>query len=270
MLNVKMKELLEAGVHFGHQTNRWNPKMKPYLFGARNGIYIIDLQKTTRLFSEAYSFIHGAAGEGKKVLFVGTKKQSQVIIEEEAKRCNMFYINNRWLGGMLTNFHTIKKGIERLKQLEDLANDEENFLSYSKKEQQHFKREKDKLERNLGGIRDMHDLPCAIFIVDPKKEKIAVNEGRKLGIPIVAVVDTNCDPDGIDYVIPGNDDALRAIRLFTSKMADACLEGQKSFEEKIRAESDKEIEEAFEEPDTSEEGEGISQEKEGGQNKANN
>jgi small subunit ribosomal protein S2 len=242
-----MKELLEAGVHFGHQTNRWNPKMKPYLFGARNEIYIIDLQKTTQLFKKACSFIQDAVAEGKKVLFVGTKRQSQSIVEEEAKRCGMFYVNNRWLGGMLTNFHTIKKGIERLKQLEAFVNDDDNITSYSKKEKLHFKREKERLEKTLGGVREMDELPCALFIIDLRKEKIAVSEGRKLGIPIVAVVDTNCDPDGIDYVIPGNDDALRAIRLFTSKIADACIEGKKRFEEKIRAKTDKKESEALEE-----------------------
>ena len=261
MLNVNMKELLEAGVHFGHQTNRWNPKMKPYLFGARNGIYIIDLQKTTQLFKKAYAFVHDAVSEGKKVLFVGTKKQSHGIVEEEAKRCDMFYVNNRWLGGMLTNYNTIKKGIDRLKQLEALINDDENLSSYSKKEILHFEKERQKLERNLGGIREMKELPCAIFVVDPKKEKIAVNEGQKLGIPIVAVVDTNCDPDGIDYVIPGNDDALRAIRLFTSKVADACIEGRESFEDKVRAESDKK-EEVLEEAGDSEGAENINDDKE--------
>jgi small subunit ribosomal protein S2 len=244
-----MKELLEAGVHFGHQTKRWNPKMKPYIFGARNGIYIIDLQKTVRMFRDAYDFIVDTVANGKSVLFVGTKKQARDAIYEEANRAEMFYVHNRWLGGMLTNFQTVKQSIDRLNHLNDIKNDESVDL-YTKKERLKLEKERIKLDNNLGGIRNMTKLPGAIYIVDPKKEAIAVREGRRLGIPIVAIVDTNCDPDDIDYVIPGNDDAIRAIRLVTARMADACIEGRERLEESRQAEADK-GEEAPEETDFS-------------------
>ena len=233
MAQITMKQLLEAGVHFGHQTRRWNPKMKPYIFGARNGIYIIDLQKTVRYFRTAYSFIRDVSQKGEKVLFVGTKKQAQDSIVEEAVRSGQFYVNNRWLGGMLTNFSTIKRSIDRLKKIEAMSEDG-TFDLLLKKEVLQLEREKAKLEKSLGGIKNMTRLPAAVFIVDPNKEDIAVKEARKLGIPVVAVVDTNCDPEGIDYIIPGNDDAIRAIRLFASKMAEACLEGAAAREEDLR------------------------------------
>ena len=238
MAYVTMKELLEAGVHFGHQTRRWNPKMKPYIFGARNGIYIIDLQKTVRLFKAAFDFIANTAANGKSILFVGTKKQSRESIYEEANRCEMFYIHNRWLGGMLTNFQTIKLSIDRLNYLNTIENDGSINL-FPKKERLKLGKERNKLDNTLGGIRLMHKLPGALFIVDPKNEAIAVREGKRLGIPIVAIVDTNCNPDDIDYIIPGNDDAIRAIRLITSRMANACIEGRQRFEEKQQAETDK-------------------------------
>ena len=243
MAYVTMKELLEAGVHFGHQTKRWNPKMKPYIFGARNGIYIIDLQKTVRMFKTAYDFIKDTVGNGRSVLFVGTKKQARDSIYEEANRCEMFYVHNRWLGGMLTNFQTIKQSIDRLNHLNDVLNDEETLNLYTKKERLMLAKERVKLDNNLGGIREMTRLPGAIFIVDPKNEAIAVREANRLGIPIVAIVDTNCDPDEIDYVIPGNDDAIRAIRLLTSRVADACQEGKELLAEKQQAAADKETEE---------------------------
>jgi small subunit ribosomal protein S2 len=233
MSQITMKQLLEAGVHFGHQTRRWNPKMKPYIFGARNGIYIIDLQKTVRYFRTAYSFIRDISEKGEKVLFVGTKKQAQDSILEEAVRADQYYVNNRWLGGMLTNFSTIKRSIDRLKKIEAMSEDGTYDLLI-KKEVLQLDREKAKLEKSLGGIKNMTRLPAAVFIVDPNKEDIAVKEARKLGIPVVAVVDTNCDPEGIDYIIPGNDDAIRALRLFASKMADACLEGTAARQEKLR------------------------------------
>ncbi|MFH1147585.1 MAG: 30S ribosomal protein S2 [Pseudomonadota bacterium] len=238
MSYVTMKQLLEAGVHFGHQTRRWNPKMKPYIFGARNGIYIIDLQKTVQLFKVAYEFIVQTAAEGKNVLFVGTKKQAQDAINEEAKRCGMYYVSNRWLGGMLTNFQTIQKSVERLKSMEGMKEDG-TIQRFPKKEILSMEKEIVRLERTLGGIKDMEQIPGALFIVDSKRETIAVSEARKLGIPVAAVVDTNCDPDGIDYVIPGNDDAIRAIRLLTSRMADAVLEGKKRLRESLQAEADK-------------------------------
>ena len=246
MAYVTMKELLEAGVHFGHQTKRWNPKMKPYIFGARNGIYIIDLQKTVRMFKTAYDFIKDTVANGRSVLFVGTKKQARDSIYEEANRCEMFYVHNRWLGGMLTNFQTIKQSIDRLNHLNDVLNDEETINLYAKKERLMLAKERVKLDNNLGGIREMTRLPGAIFIVDPKNEAIAVREANRLGIPIVAIVDTNCDPDEIDYVIPGNDDAIRAIRLVTSRIADACEEGKELLAEKQQAEADKETEETEE------------------------
>ena len=239
MAYVTMKELLEAGVHFGHQTKRWNPKMKPFIFGARNGIYIIDLQKTVRMFKTVYDFIADTVANNKSVLFVGTKKQAQDSIYEEANRCEMFYVHNRWLGGMLTNFNTIKQSIDRLNHLNTIHNDGTINL-FPKKERLKLKKEQVKLDNNLGGIRNMTELPGAIFVVDPKNESIAVREGRRLNIPITAIVDTNCDPDEIDYIIPGNDDAIRAIRLIASRIADACIEGKMRLEEKLQAEVDKE------------------------------
>jgi len=238
MAYVSMKELLEAGVHFGHQTKRWNPKMKPYIFGARNGIYIVDLQKTVKMFKTAYDFLVETAAGGKSVLFVGTKKQAKESIYEEANRCEMFYVHNRWLGGMMTNFQTIRKSIERLNYLNTIHNDGSINL-FPKKERLKLAKEREKLDGNLGGIRSLERLPGAIFIIDPKNEAIAVHEGRRLNIPIVAVVDTNCDPDEIDYPIPGNDDAIRAIRLLTSRMADACIEGRQKWNERMQAEADK-------------------------------
>jgi len=242
MAYITMKELLEAGVHFGHQTKRWNPKMKPYIFGARNGIYIIDLQKTVRMFKTAYDFIVDTAANGNSVLFVGTKKQARESIYEEANRCENFYVHNRWLGGMLTNFKTIKQSIDRLNYLNTIEMDGSIEL-FPKKERLKLGKERVKLDNTLGGIRNMHKLPGAMFVVDPKNEAIAVSEGRRLNIPIVAIVDTNCDPDEIDYLIPGNDDAIRAIRLITSRVADACIEGKKIYEERKQAEADKETEE---------------------------
>ena len=220
---VSMKQLLEAGVHFGHQTRRWNPKMKPYIFTERNGIYIIDLQKTVRKIDEAYNFIRDVAAEGKSVLFVGTKKQAQESIMQEAKRCNMFFVNQRWLGGTMTNFKTIRTRIARLNEI-DAMEDNGDFDVLPKKEVTKLVAEREKLEKNLGGIREMANLPGALFVVDPRKEHIAVQEARILGIPIVGIVDTNCDPDEIDYVIPGNDDAIRAVKLIAGTMANAILE----------------------------------------------
>jgi small subunit ribosomal protein S2 len=221
-----MKTLLEAGVHFGHQTSRWNPKMKPYIFGARNGIYIIDLQQAVKLFREAYRFVRDLAAQGGTVLCVGTKKQAQDAVREEAMRAGMFYVSNRWLGGTLTNFQTIKQSIERLKKLEEMLVDPQIAAALTKKELLQMRREADKLEHALGGIKNMRKLPDAMFVIDPRAEEIAVREANRLGIPIVAVVDTNCDPDLIDYKIPGNDDAIRAIRLFCSAIADAVIEGR--------------------------------------------
>lgn len=225
MAVISMKQLLEAGVHFGHQTRRWNPKMAQYIFTERNGIYIIDLQKTVKKVDEAYDFLRSVAEEGKSILFVGTKKQAQEAVKEEALKSGMFYVNERWLGGMMTNFATIRKSINRLKELEAMEEDG-TFEVLSKKEVLALKREQEKLEKSLGGIKDMEELPGALFIVDPRKERIAVAEAKKLNIPIVAIVDTNCDPDEIDYVIPGNDDAIRAVKLLTSRMADAVIEGR--------------------------------------------
>lgn len=222
---ISMKQLLEAGVHFGHQTRRWNPKMAEYIFTERNGIYIIDLQKTVKKVEEAYEFIKSVAAEGKDVLFIGTKKQAQESIQEEAVRCSMYYVNQRWLGGMLTNFKTIKTRIERLNALEAMET-EGTFGLLPKKEVIKLKAEKEKLEKNLGGIKDMKKTPGALFIVDPRKEKNAILEAKILGIPIVAIVDTNCDPEEVDYVIPGNDDAIRAVKLITAKVADAVIEGR--------------------------------------------
>jgi len=234
MSEVTMKQLLEAGVHFGHQTSRWNPKMKPYIFGARNGIYIIDLQQTVKMFRDAYAFVRELAAQGGAVLFVGTKKQAQDAIREEAERCEMFYVTNRWLGGMLTNFQTIKQSIDRLRKLDETLESETMLEALTKKEMITVRRERDKLMASLGGIRKMKKLPDALFVVDPKKEEIAVREANKLGIPVVAAVDTNCDPDVIDYKIPGNDDAIRAIRLFCTAIADAVIEGRELYEERQR------------------------------------
>ena len=225
MAVVSMKQLLEAGVHFGHQTRRWNPKMAPYIYTERNGIYIIDLQKTVKKLNDAYNYVRELSQEGGTILFVGTKKQAQDAIKEEAERCGMYFVNARWPGGMLTNFKTIKKSIARLNNLHKLEEDG-TFEMLPKKEVLALKKERDTLEKNLGGIKNMHELPSAVFIVDPKKERNAVAEAQKLGIPIVAIVDTNCDPDEVDYVIPGNDDAIRAIRLIVSVMADAMIEGK--------------------------------------------
>lgn len=227
---ISMKQLLEAGVHFGHQTRRWNPKMAEYIFTERNGIYIIDLQKTVKKVEEAYSFIKEVAAEGKTILFVGTKKQAQEAIVEEATRCGMFYVNQRWLGGMLTNYKTIKIRIDRLFLLEKMEEDG-TFEVLPKKEVIKLRSEKEKLEKFLGGIKDMKDMPGAIFVVDPRKERIALLEARILGIPIVSIVDTNCDPDDIDYIIPGNDDAIRAVKLLTATVANAVLEGRQGLQE---------------------------------------
>jgi len=235
MSTVTMKQLLEAGVHFGHQTKRWNPKMKEFIFGSRNGIYIIDLQKTVRLFKEAYKFVVDTCGKGGTILFIGTKKQAQDSIMEEASRAGMFYVNQRWLGGTLTNFRTIKKNIDHLKKLEAMKADG-TVDALPKKEVLQLDKLRGKMEKTLGGIKDMTKLPDGIFIVDPRKEKIAVHEARKLGIPIVAIVDTNCDPDEVDLIIPGNDDAIRAIRLISSKVADACLEGKQLREAQLSSE----------------------------------
>jgi small subunit ribosomal protein S2 len=232
---VTMKELLESGVHFGHQTKRWNPKMKPYIFGARNGIYILDLQQTVKLLEVAYEFVRATVAKGEKILFVGTKKQAQEAIYEEATRCGMFYVNHRWLGGTLTNFQTIQKSIDKLKELEKLEENEE-FQRLPKKEVLQLQKRGAKLGKYLRGIKDMNRFPGALFVVDPKREKIAVSEARKLGVPTVAIVDSNCDPDEINYVIPGNDDAIRAIRLFSSKIADAVIEGKRLREEELQGE----------------------------------
>ena len=235
MATITMKELLEAGVHFGHQTKRWNPKMKEYIFGERNGIYIIDLQKTLKMFKEASKFVQDLAAEGKIVLFVGTKRQAQDAIAEEANRASMFYVNQRWLGGLLTNWVTVQKSVKRLKELDDMATDGRYEL-LPKKEVIKLERERKHLQANLAGIKNMSRLPDAIFVIDSNKEQIAVREARKLGIPVVAVVDTNCDPSEVDYVIPGNDDALRAIRLFASKISDSIVEGSQMATDKRDAE----------------------------------
>lgn len=227
---ISMKQLLEAGVHFGHQTRRWNPKMATYIFTERNGIYIIDLQKTVKKVEEAFNFVRQLAAEGQSVLFVGTKKQAQEAVKDEAARCDMFFVNERWLGGMLTNFQTIQKRIGRLRELEDME-EKGIFDLLTKKEVQILRHEMERLQKFLGGIKNMQKLPGALFIIDPRKERIAVAEAKKLGIPIVAIVDTNCDPDEIDYVIPGNDDAIRAVKLLTGKMAEAVLEGKQSHQE---------------------------------------
>ena len=233
MTEISMKQLLEAGVHFGHQTSRWNPKMKPYIFGARNGIHIIDLQQTVTMFKEVGAFVHDLAASGGHILFVGTKKQAQEAIREEAQRCGMFYVHNRWLGGTLTNFSTIRQSIERLRKLEEMENDPKVVDALTKKEMLGLSREKEKLEQSLGGIKGMKKLPDAIFVIDPKQEEISVREAKKLGIPVVAVVDTNCDPDMVDYKVPGNDDAIRAIRLFCASIADSVIEGKALYEQTV-------------------------------------
>jgi len=246
MAYVSMKQLLEAGVHFGHQTKRWNPKMKPYIFAARNGIYIIDLQQTVKMYRHAYDFVKEAVSNGGSIIFVGTKKQSQTAIVEEAERSGMFFVNHRWLGGTLTNFKTIKISIDKLKKLNTMK-EAGDYEGLTKKEIVMLERDRAKLERYLGGVKDMKGIPAAVFVIDTKKEKIAINEAKKLGVPVIAVVDTNCDPDGIDYIIPGNDDAIRAIRLFSAGIANACLEGKKAHEEKLRSEvEEKEVEGAEE------------------------
>ena len=234
MANITMKELLEAGVHFGHQTKRWNPKMKEYIFGERNGIYIIDLQKTLKMFKEASKFVQDLAADGRIILFVGTKRQAQDAIAEEAQRCSMYYVNQRWLGGLLTNWITVQKSVKRLKELDEMATDGRYDL-LPKKEVIKLERERKHLQANLAGIKNMTRLPDAIFVIDSNKEQIAVRESRKLGIPVVAVVDTNCDPSEVDYVIPGNDDALRAIRLFTSKISESIAEGVHARDDKNMA-----------------------------------
>jgi len=234
LANITMKELLEAGVHFGHQTKRWNPRMKEYIFGERNGIYIIDLQKTLKMFKEASKFVQDLAAEGRIILFVGTKRQAQDAIAEEAQRCSMFYVNQRWLGGLLTNWVTVQKSVKRLKELDEMATDGRYDL-LPKKEVIKLERERKHLQANLAGIKNMTRLPDAIFVIDSNKEQIAVREARELGIPVVAVVDTNCDPSEVDYVIPGNDDALRAIRLFTSKISESIAEGVHARDDKQTA-----------------------------------
>jgi small subunit ribosomal protein S2 len=238
MGDISMKQLLEAGVHFGHQTSRWNPKMKPYIFGARNGIHIIDLQQTVSMFKDLETVVRNLAGSGGHILFVGTKKQAQEAIKEEAERCGMFHVHNRWLGGTLTNFSTIRQSIERLRKLEEMENDPKIVEALTKKEMLGLRREKEKLEQSLGGIKTMRKLPDAIFVIDPKQEEIAVKEARKLGIPVIAVIDTNCDPDMIDYKVPGNDDAIRAIRLFCAAIADAVIEGKTFYEQSLVKDKD--------------------------------
>ena len=232
MAAIQMKELLEAGVHFGHQTKRWNPKMKQYIFGARNSIYIIDLQKTLRLWNTAANFLTRSAAEGKTFLFVATKPQAQDVIKEQAERCGAYYVNNRWLGGMLTNFSTIKKSLEKLREMEATLADPARTGLMSKKEILHLNRAKAKLEASFSGIRDMRQVPDIIFVIDPHREDIAITEANKIGIPVVGVVDTNCDPDKINYVVPGNDDAIRSILLFAERVADSILEGRQSFKDK--------------------------------------
>ncbi len=236
MAYLTMKQLLESGVHFGHQTRRWNPKMKSYIFGARNGIYIIDLQQTVRLFRHSYDFVRDATSKGARVLFVGTKKQAHKSIEEEARRCGMFYVNNRWIGGFLTNFATVKKSIARLNKL-DKIEEGEDFVG-TKKERLMLEREKLRLEKYLGGVREMKAPPTVMFVVDSKKETIAIKEAQKLGITVVAIVDSNCDPDEVDMVIPGNDDAIRAIKLFSSSIADACIEGKAIHEAALQSQAE--------------------------------
>ena len=228
-----MKEMLEAGVHFGHQTRRWNPKMRPYIFGKRNGIYIIDLQRTQQLFADAVQYVEHLARHGRRILFVGTKRQAQQAMEEESRRCGQYFVTHRWLGGTLTNFVTLRGSIERLQEIEDKLGDLDANLT--KKERLRLEREREKMQRNLEGIRKMEELPDALFVVDPKKESIAIAEANKLGIPVIAIVDTNCDPELIDFPIPGNDDAIRSIRLFSSRIADAYLQGSGRLEQELMA-----------------------------------
>jgi small subunit ribosomal protein S2 len=242
-----MKQLLETGVHFGHQTRRWNPKMRPFIFGARNGIHIIDLQQTVKLFQKAHDFLVDTVAQGGRIIFVGTKRQAQEAVKKEAERSGQFFVTHRWMGGMLTNFQTIRGSIDRLKKLETAFEDGSIHKRYHKKEISMYSREVTKLNATLGGIKDMDGLPTAAFIIDPKREEIAVQECRKLGIPVVAVVDTNCDPDVIDYIIPGNDDAIRAIKLFVTCVADACMEGEASRKDQ-GAESREQAEEVKPEP----------------------
>ncbi|MEK6631340.1 MAG: 30S ribosomal protein S2 [Acidobacteriota bacterium] len=242
MSGIAIKELLEAGVHFGHQTKRWNPKMKPYIFGERNGIYIIDLGKTTKLYKDAEDFVTSLASDGGTVLFVGTKRQAQDAVADDAQRCGMFYVNQRWLGGLLTNFTTIQRSLTRMRELEAMSTDG-RYEALSKKEIAGIEKEKHKIQKNLDGIRLMEKLPDAVFVVDTKKEKIAVDEARKLKIPVIGIVDTNCNPEEVDFVIPGNDDALRSIKLFTSRIADAIVAGR-SVRESVRAEAQAEADAA--------------------------
>src|SRR5690625_1449227 len=256
---ISMKQLLEAGVHFGHKTRRWNPKMKKYIFTERNGIYIIDLQKTVKKVNVAYNYVRDVAAEGGTVLFVGTKKQAQESVKDEAIRAGMFYVNQRWLGGTLTNFQTIRKRISRLKEIERMEEDG-TFELLPKKEVVNLLKEKDRLVKFLGGIKEMNKLPDAIFVIDPRKERIAIAEARKLNIPIVGIVDTNCDPDEIDYVIPANDDAIRAVRLLTSKMADAILEGKQGEETEVAEEAEA-VEEVVSEEETTVEAEEVAVER---------
>lgn len=248
MTGISMKQLLEAGVHFGHQTSRWNPKMKRYIFGARNGIHIVDLQQTVKMITDVYSFIRDLASTGGQILFVGTKKQAQEAIKEEAERCGMYYVYHRWLGGTLTNFQTVRLSIERLKKVTGMENDPKIAEALTKKERLGLSREKEKLERFLGGIKGIKKLPDAIFVIDPRQEDIAVREARKLGIPVVAVIDTDCDPDLVDYKVPGNDDAIRAIRLFCSVVANAVLEGKAVYEQTMAAQEKTEPVESEEAP----------------------
>ncbi|MBP1642232.1 MAG: ribosomal protein [Acidobacteria bacterium] len=235
MVEISMQELLEAGVHFGHQTRRWNPKMKPYIFGKRNGIYIIDLAKTLRMFREASEFVEKLGRDGRRLLFVGTKRQAQDVVAEEARRCGQFWVTHRWLGGTLTNFVTIRQSIEKLLDIEARLGEENNL--HTKKERLRMERERERMNRNLAGVRDLEALPDALFVVDPKKESIAVAEANKLGIPVIGIVDTNCDPELIDYVIPGNDDAIRTIRLFTAKIADAYVAGSSRLQQELMVEA---------------------------------
>jgi len=235
VVDITMQELLEAGVHFGHQTRRWNPKMKPYIFARRNGIYIIDLAKTLRMFRDAAQFVEGLSRQGRRVLFVGTKRQAQEVVAEEARRCGQYWVTHRWLGGTLTNFVTIRQSVEKLLDIESRLSEENGV--HTKKERLRMERERERMNRNLEGVRDLEGLPDALFVVDPKKEAIAVAEANKLGIPVIAIVDTNCDPELIDYVIPGNDDAIRTIRLFTSKIADAYMAGSQQLQQALEAEA---------------------------------
>lgn len=259
---VTMKDLLESGVHFGHQVKRWNPKMKKYIFGQRNGIYIIDLQKTVKMFEVAYNFVRDLSVRGESVLFVGTKKQAQDVIIEESQRSQSFYVNQRWLGGMLTNFKTVKQGIEKLKKIEKMKEDG-TYELLTKKEVAKYETERTRLEKNLSGVKEMNKLPGAVFIIDPKKEAIAVAEAKKLSIPIVALVDTNCDPDDIDYVIPGNDDAIRSIKLLSSRMSDAVLEGRSILDKKAEEAAEKKAaEEKIAEEEKQEQQEGQEEKKE--------